>query len=102
MSANCPSCEQPAIALWKKAFLSPLAPVPCEACDVDLKVTWGSYLIAISLGSLIFLLAYIMLMTDSLLQYAGFAFGFLMMLLGQIFFMPLKVVVNNIAKDSVD
>ena len=100
MSANCPSCHIKALALWKKAFLSPLAAIPCEACDVELKVTWRSYLMAISIGSLIFLLAYVIYETDSLLQYVGFGLGFALMLLGQVFFMPLESVVSKSDGDS--
>ena len=102
MSAYCPSCGQPALALWKKAFLSPLAPVPCESCDIELKVTWAAYLKAISIGSIIFLLAYWLLETDSLMQYAGFGTGFIAMLIGQVYFMPLETVVHHTSNDSFD
>ena len=102
MSAYCPSCVQPALALWKKAFLSPLAPVPCESCDIELKVTWAAYLKAISIGSIIFLLAYWLLEADSLMQYAGFGTGFIVMLIGQVYFMPLETVVHHTNNDSFD
>ena len=102
MSAYCPSCSQPALALWKKAFLSPLVPVPCESCNAELKVTWVAYLSAISMGSTIFVLAYLLLETDSLMQYAGFGMGFIVMLIGQAYFMPLQPVVDHCNNDSVD
>ena len=102
MSAYCPSCGQPALALWKKAFLSPLAPMPCESCDIELKVTWAVYSRAISIGSIIFVLAYWLLETDSLMQYAGFGTGFIAMLIGQVYFMPLETVVHHTNNDSFD
>ena len=102
MSAYCPLCGQPALALWKKAFLSPLAPVPCESCDIELKVTWVTYLRAISMGSILFVFAYLLLETDSLMQYAGFGMGFIVMLIGQVYFMPLEPVVDYSNNDSVD
>lgn len=102
MSAYCPSCVQPALALWKKAFLSPLAPMLCESCDIELKVTWAVYLRTISIGSIIFILAYWLLETDSLMQYAGFGTGFIAMLIGQVYFMPLETVVHHTSNDSFD
>ena len=89
MSAICPKCNESAMPTWKKAFLSPLAAMPCEACDAELRVTWRSYLIAISLGSIIFLLGYLQFDEGSLNQYLTFGVGFVLMLAGQIYFMPI-------------
>ena len=82
--------------------MSPLAPVPCESCDIELKVTWAVYLRAISIGSIIFILAYWLLEADSLMQYAGFGTGFIVMLIGQVYFMPLEAVVHHTSNDSFD
>jgi len=89
VSAICPKCNESAMPTWKKAFLSPLAAMPCEACDAELRVTWRSYLIAISLGSIIFLLGYLQFDEGSLNQYLTFGVGFVLMLAGQIYFMPI-------------
>ncbi len=102
MSAHCPSCGQPALALWEKVFLSPLAPRPCASCNIELKVTWAAYLRAISMGSILFLFAYLLLETYSLMQHAGFVMGFIVMFIGQVYFMPLEPVVDHIINDSVD
>ena len=85
----CPLCQQRAMAFWKKVLLSPLAAAPCESCDYDIKVSWRSYLLAISPGSILFVLAYLLLEQDSLLQYLGYASGFVLMLLGQLLFMTI-------------
>ena len=74
---------------WKKAFLSPLAAMPCEACGTELRVSWKSYLKAIALGSIIFLLGYLQFEEGSLNQYLVFGVGFVLMLTGQIYFMPI-------------
>ena len=89
MSAICPKCNESAMPTWKKAFLSPLAAMPCEACDTELRVTWRAYLMAISLGSITFLLGYLLFEESSLNQYLAFAVGFVLMLAGQIYFMPI-------------
>lgn len=102
MSAYCSSYGQPALTLWEKAFISSLEPAPCESCDIELKVTWVVCLRAISMGSILFVLAYLLLETDSLMQYAGFGMGFIVMLIGQVYFMPLEPVVDYSNNDSVD
>lgn len=89
MSAICPKCNESAMPTWKKAFLSPLAAMPCDACDAELRVTWNSYLKAIALGSIIFLLGYLQFEEGSLNQYLTFGVGFVLMLAGQIYFMPI-------------
>lgn len=88
MSLNCPLCNKEAMPLWKKVFMSPLGAVPCQSCDCDIKVSWRSYLLAISVGSLVFLLAYLQFEEGSLNQYLVYGGGFVLMLLGQVFFMP--------------
>ena len=111
MSAICPKCNESAMPTWKKAFLSPLAAMPCEACDAELRVTWRSYLIAISLGSIIFLLGYLQFDEGSLNQYLTFGLGFVLMLAGQIYFMPIgldkagsldKTEASDEASDATD
>ena len=102
MSAYCPSCGQPALSLWKKAFLSTLAPVPYRSCDIELKVTWVAYLRAISMCSILFVSAYLLLETDLLMQYVGFGMGFIVILTGQVYFMSLEPVVDYSDSDSVD
>jgi len=89
VSAICPKCNNNAMATWKKAFLSPLAAMPCEACGAELRVSWPAYLKAISLGSIIFLLGYLLLEEGSLNQYLTFGVGFVLMLAGQIYYMPI-------------
>jgi len=89
VSAICPKCNERAMPTWKKAFLSPLAAMPCDACDAELRVTWNSYLKAIALGSIIFLLGYLQFEEGSLNQYLTFGVGFVLMLAGQIYFMPI-------------
>ena len=91
MSAICPKCNQTAMPTWKKALLSPLAPAPCDACGAELHVTWRSYLLAISPGSTIFLLAYLLFEEGSLNQYLVFGVGFVLMLLGQIYGMSIEL-----------
>ena len=51
------------------------------------------------MASIIF---YLLLETDSLMQYAGFGMGFIVMLIGQAYFMPLQPVVDHCNNDSVD
>ena len=91
VSVTCPKCNGSAMATWKKAFLSPLAAMPCESCGAELRVTWSSYLKAIALGSIIFLLGYLQFDEGSLNQYLAFAVGFVLMLAGQIYFMPIDL-----------
>ena len=91
MSAICPKCNNNALPTWKKAFLSPLAALPCEACGAELRFSWRSYMLAISVGSIIFLLGYLQFEEGSLYQYLVFGIGFVAMLLGQIFFMPIGI-----------
>jgi len=91
VSAICPKCNERAMPTWKKAFLSPLAAMPCDACDAELRVTWNSYLKAIALGSIIFLLGYLQFEEGSLNQYLTFGVGFVLMLAGQIYFMPISL-----------
>ena len=102
MSGHCPSFGKSWLDLWKKVFLSSLGPVACESYDIELKVIRVAYLRAISMGSILFLLAYLLLETDSLMQYAGFGMGFIVMLIGQVYFMPLEPVVDHSNNDSVD
>lgn len=87
--AICPECNEVAIPTWKKLLLSPLVDIPCESCEVELAITWKSYLLAISVGSLMFLAAYL-LMDEGLLQYIVYGVSVILMLLGQMFFMPFK------------
>tara|TARA_S200000501_G_scaffold378971_1_gene445586 strand:- start:10172 stop:10510 length:339 start_codon:yes stop_codon:yes gene_type:complete len=111
MSAHCPSCGQQALALWKKVFLSPLAPMPCESCDIELKVTWSAYLTAISMGSIIFLLVYLQIEIDSIMHYAlcimhsalcVFWYGLYFDVDWSDLFMPLESVVDHSNNYSVD
>ena len=111
MSAICPKCNESAMPTWKKAFLSPLAAMPCDACDAELRVTWNSYLKAIALGSIIFLLGYLQFEEGSLNQYLTFGVGFVLMLAGQIYFMPIgldkagsldKTEASDEASDATD
>ncbi len=88
----CPSCQKSAMARWKKLMMSPLAPMPCDSCDTELGVTWRSYLLAISLGTAIFAATYFMFEDGSLDQYLGYGVGFILMLLGQLYFMPIHRV----------
>ncbi|MEE3240669.1 MAG: hypothetical protein VX231_06870 [Pseudomonadota bacterium] len=62
--------------------MSSLVPVACESYDIELKVTRVAYLRAISMGIIFFVLAYLLLETDSLMQYGGFGMGFIVMLFG--------------------
>lgn len=89
--SDCPACAAKSMPRWKKAFVSPLGPVPCESCDADLRVSWPAYLLAILPGSVIFLLAYLKFEESSLDQYLVYGLGFIIMLLGQSFFMPLSI-----------
>ena len=88
--AICPKCNEEAIPTWKKLVLSPLVEVPCEHCGVELGITWKSYFLAISIGSLVFLAAYF-LMEEGLLQYIVYGVAIILMLLGQMFFMPFDI-----------
>ena len=88
--------------IWKKAFLSPLAAMPCEACGAELRVTWKSYLKAIALGSIIFLLGYLQFEEGSLNQYLVFGVGFVLMLVGQIYFMPIGLDKADLDKADLD
>ena len=102
MSGHCPSFGKSWLDLWKKVFLSSLGPVACESYDIELKVIRGAYLRAISMGITFFVLAYLLLETDSLMQYGGFGMGFIVMLIGQVYFMPLEPVINYSNNESVD
>lgn len=88
---NCPACKQSPKLGWRKATMSPLAPMPCENCDAELAVSWTGYLLSVLPGSVVFLLAYLLLPEDSWLQYGGFGVSVLIMILGQLYFMPLLV-----------
>ena len=98
--SECPACANQPMARWKRAFVSPLGPVPCEGCDADLKVTWSAYLIAILPGSALFLLSYLNFEEGSVDQYLGFGLGFVTMLLGQSFFMPLSMAESSCENES--
>ena len=102
MSGHCPSCGKSWLDLWKKVFLSSLAPVACESYDIELKVTRVPYLRAISMGIIFFVLAYLLLEKDSLMQYACFGMGFIVMLIGQVYFMPLEPVIDYSNNESAD
>ena len=98
--SDCPACAEKPMARWKKAFVSPLGPVPCESCDADLTVTWPAYLLAALPGSIVFLLAYLKFEESSTEQYLVYGLGFAIMLLGQTFFMPLIVPEKKQESDS--
>ena len=93
----CPACKQSPKLGWRKATMSPLAPMPCENCDAELAVSWKGYLLSVLPGSAGFLLAYLFLQEDSWLQYAGYGVSVLTVVLGQLYFMPLQV-----KEDSAD
>ena len=102
MSGHCPQCGKSWLDLWEKVFLSSLVPVACESYDIELKVTRVAYLRAISMGIIFFVLAYLLLETDSLMQYGGFGMGFIVMLFGQVYFMPLEPVLDYSNNESAD
>ena len=102
MSGHCPSCGKSWLDLWKKVFLSSLAPVACESYDIELKVPRVAYLRAISMGITFFVLAYLLLDTDYLMQYAGFGMGFIVMLIGQVYFMPSEPAIDYSNNESAD
>ena len=88
---TCPACKQnPGLGL-RKMTMSPLAPMPCDNCNTELSVSWKGYLLSIMPGSLVFLLAYLFLQEDSWLQYGGFGVSLLVVMLGQLYLMPLLV-----------
>lgn len=89
--SECPACKKPAIARWKMAFLSPFAPLPCDACDTELTVSWPAYLTAIVPSSIVFIFAYFGLEESSIKQYVGYGIGLVLMWICQIYFMPLSV-----------
>jgi hypothetical protein len=93
----CPACKQSPKLGWRKATMSPLAPMPCENCDAELSVSWKGYLLSVLPGSVAFLLAYLFLQEDSWLQYGGYGVSVLMVVLGQLYLMPLLV-----KEDSAD
>ena len=86
---KCPSCNENANMGWRKATMSPLASMPCEQCDVELTVSWKSYLLASFPASIFFLLAYLLLEEDSNQQYVAFALSIAVMVFCQLKFMPL-------------
>ena len=86
--STCPHCQQAATDAWKKAFASPLAPMPCQRCGAEVTVTWKHYLLAIAPGSLLFLAGYLLFEESSWQQYAMFGAGFVLMLGAQILAMP--------------
>ena len=88
---TCPACQQDASIGWYKATMSPLAPMPCKNCDTELSVTWKAYLLSALPGSIIFLLAYLLLEDESITQYASYAASILFIALTQRFYMPLII-----------
>ena len=90
----CPSCNKDAKLGWHKATMSPLAPMPCESCDTELTVTWKAYLLSVLPASLLFLLAYLFIEEDSVEQYCAFAGSILVMVLCQLYLMPIIEVIK--------
>jgi hypothetical protein len=41
---QCPHCGKPAITFLRKVFLGPGAPVPCQACEKTVKVSFPDWL----------------------------------------------------------
>jgi hypothetical protein len=92
---TCPVCQQDASIGWYKATMSPLAPMPCSNCDIDLSVTWKAYLLSALPGSFLFLLGYLLLEDESIAQYASYAGSIIFIALTQRFYMPIIVVTKD-------
>ena len=91
---TCPACQQSSKLGFFKATMSPLVNVPCENCGADLTVTWAHYLLSALLPSIMFIAAIFLLDDGSALQYSAFAVSILVMVLTQLFAMPLSVKVE--------
>ena len=87
----CPACQQDHTLGWHKATMSPLAPMPCSNCDTELCVTWKGYLLSALPGSLLFLLAYLLLEEESVAQYSSYAASVVFIGFTQRFYMPLVI-----------
>lgn len=85
----CPSCKKDAKLSWHKATMSPLAPMPCASCDTELTVTWKAYLLSALPASLLFLSAYLFIEEESVEQYVAYAVSILIMVLCQLYLMPI-------------
>lgn len=95
----CPACKENPRLGWRKATMSPLAPMPCDNCDAELTVSWKGYLLSVLPGSVVFLLAYLLLQEDSWLQYGGYGVSVVLVMLGQLYLMPLLVKEDSAGAD---
>jgi hypothetical protein len=89
MMDTCPSCKKSSKLGWRKATMSPLAPMPCESCDTELTVTWKAYLLSALPASILFLSAYLFMEEESLEQYGAYAVSIAVMVLCQLYLMPI-------------
>ncbi len=89
---TCPTCKKSSKLGWRKATMSPLAPMPCESCDAELSVTWKAYLFSALPASILFLAAYLFLEESSVEQYGAFAVSIVVMVLCQLYLMPIVEV----------
>ena len=76
---QCPHCGKPAISLIRKIFLGPGAPVPCQACEKTVKVTFSDWLKSTLPGAAVMIVA---LFFDSDLMVYGLSLIGLALLIG--------------------
>ncbi len=63
--------------------------MPCASCDTELTVTWKAYLLSALPASLLFLSAYLFIEEESVEQYVAYAVSILIMVLCQLYLMPI-------------
>ena len=54
---QCPHCGKPAITALRKTFLGPGAPVPCQSCQMNVKVSFPDWLKATLPGAAVMIAA---------------------------------------------
>ena len=91
----CPNCNDAPGLGWHKATLSPLISIPCKHCDIELTVSWKSYLLSVLPASIVFLVGYLYTEDSSFEQYIVIGCSILLMTLCQLIFMPIEIKLSE-------
>lgn len=84
---QCPHCGKPAITFWRKAILGPGAPVPCQACEKDVKVSFPDWLKGALPGAAVMVAA--LFFDSDLIVYGLSVIGLTLMIGLQMLWVPL-------------
>lgn len=76
---QCPHCGKPAISIFRKTFLGPGAPVPCQSCQKEVKINFQDWLKAALPGAALMIAA---LFFDSNLMVYGLSMMGLGLMIG--------------------